>query len=263
RRTIRQKVFAIAGRSPSRNWLYRFLGRHPEIKLGRPSGLDPKRGQYFNRTAVKNHFDLLREVMEEHNIPWENVYNMDEKGCQHGGGRGQSRLKHLISRQKRSHYKFRSDNLELVTVIECVCADGTNLQPGFVFSGKQFSPEWFQVHPDICVSTSPNGWTDDFLGAEWFKQSFVPQATARNTSGQPILLIFDGHGSHMVDEIREAAIQNNIHLFCLPAHTTHKLQPLDVGVFGPLQHAWRTRCDTVVNETGEEIPRENFVKEYM
>ncbi|KIM59046.1 hypothetical protein SCLCIDRAFT_94999, partial [Scleroderma citrinum Foug A] len=85
-------------------------------------------------------------------------------------------------------YKFRSDNLELVTIIECVCADGTSLKPGFVFSGKQFHPEWFQTDPKICVSTSPNGWTDDFLGGEWFKKSFILQATARNASGKPILL---------------------------------------------------------------------------
>jgi hypothetical protein len=41
------------------------------------------------------------------------------------------------------------------------------------------------------------------------------------------------------------------------------LQPLDVGVFGPFQHAWADRCDEVVEDTGEEIPHEDFIKEYM
>jgi hypothetical protein len=54
-----------------------------------------------------------------------------------------------MSRSKRVHYKFKSDNLELVTVIECVCADGTNLQPAFVFSGKEHSPSWWTVDPAI------------------------------------------------------------------------------------------------------------------
>ena len=31
-----------------------------------------------------------------------------------------------------------------------------------------------------------------------------------------------------------------IHLFCLPPNTTHVLQPLDVGVFGPMKQRWRT-----------------------
>ena len=38
----------------------------------------------------------------------------------------------------------------------------------------------------------------------------------------------------------ELARSNNVHLVCLPPHTTHLLQPLDVGVFGPMKAAWRT-----------------------
>ena len=41
------------------------------------------------------------------------------------------------------------------------------------------------------------------------------------------------------------------------------LQPLDVGVFGPFQHAWLDRCDSIVELTGSEMPKEDFVKEYM
>ncbi|KIM88254.1 hypothetical protein PILCRDRAFT_814163, partial [Piloderma croceum F 1598] len=33
--------------------------------------------------------------------------------------------------------------------------------------------------------------------------------------------------------MRKLAEENNIELFCLPPHTTHRTQPLDVGVFGP------------------------------
>ena len=38
----------------------------------------------------------------------------------------------------------------------------------------------------------------------------------------------------------ELARSSNVHLFCLPPHTTHLLQPLDVGVFGPVKNAWRS-----------------------
>jgi hypothetical protein len=46
-------------------------------------------------------------------------------------------------------------------------------------------------------------------------------------------------------------------------HTTYKLQPLDVGVFGPFQCAWSERCDKIVKDTGEEMSHKDFVKEYM
>jgi len=96
---------------------------------------------------------------------------------------------------------------------------------------------------------SDNGWTDDFLGLEWFQKSFIPQATERNTSGKPILLILDGHGSHESVKIIDLALTHNIMVLCLPPHTTHMLQPLDVGVFGPFAREWSEECDRIVDET--------------
>lgn len=43
---------------------------------------------------------------------------------------------------------------------------------------------------------------------------------------------------------------------------THCLQLLDVGIFGPLGNAFSRCCDEVLQETGEEIPIQDFVKEY-
>ena len=58
---------------------------------------------------------------------------------------------------------------------------------------------------------------------QWFIKVFPP--------ARPVLLIEDGHGSHISIELIELARANEVYLLCLPAHTTHILQPLDVGVF--------------------------------
>jgi DDE superfamily endonuclease len=63
--------------------------------------------------------------------------------------------------------------------------------------------------------------------------------------------------------MRTLALENNIHIFCLPPHTTHRLQPLDVGVFGPLQAAWQNWCNDILTETGQEISQPKFISEYM
>ena len=110
---------------------------------------------------------------------------------------------------------------------------------------------------------SENSWTDDFLCEQWFRDIFVPCIKARNTSSAPILLIYDGHGSHLMDGILKLAEENNIELFQLPPHTTHCTQPLDVGIFSPLQHWWMEICDDVLEETGEEIWKVDFIREYM
>lgn len=144
KRTLKQKVEAICGQVPSDNWVGRFLVRNPEIKLARPSGLDPKRAQAFNATVVTKHFKLLEETISRLEIPWENIYNMDEKGLQLGGGRKGRREKYFFARTQRIPIKLQASNLQLVTVVEGVCADGTAVPPGFIFAGASFCPEWFE-----------------------------------------------------------------------------------------------------------------------
>ena len=146
KRTIRKKVQCICGKKPSKGWIHGFLGRWPEITLGKPSGLDPKRAQALNRPVVMHCFEQLDHLVKKYNIEARNMYNMDEKGCQRGGSRKASLQKYFVPRTRCPRYKQRSANLELVTIIECVCADGTSLQPGFVFQGKEF-------FEDVCVPT--------------------------------------------------------------------------------------------------------------
>jgi hypothetical protein len=95
--------------------------------------------------VVERHFQLLGDFLKKHEITWENVYNMDEKGIQLGGGRKLDNTKYLYSRDQRNRVKLQSANLELVTMIECVGADRSILKPGFVFCGKHvLHDEYFE-----------------------------------------------------------------------------------------------------------------------
>ena len=87
---------------------------------------------------------------------------------------------------------------------------------------------------------------------------------AKNKSGKSILLIMDGHGSHCTDKMIEYgyACVPRVHIFLLPPHTTHKLQPLDCGVFGVAQRRWSKLCDQRAME-GNLITRDTVVSEWM
>lgn len=52
---------------------------------------------------------------------------------------------------------------------------------------------------------------------------------------RPLLLLIDGHKSHITLDVVDICRENNIVLLCLPPHTTHALQPLDVSVFKSLK----------------------------
>lgn len=145
-KTIVPYVEDLCGRKPGAGWLRRFLKRNSDrIKYTRTSALDPKRAKSFNYPVVKDYFEKLDAIIAEHDIPVENIYNMDEKGCQLGGGRKQGRRKYLFGKASRLRYRIRDANLELVTVVECVCADGTALKPYIIFKGKRVQKEWFKA----------------------------------------------------------------------------------------------------------------------
>ena len=72
---------------------------------------------------------------------------MNEKSIQLGGGRKGRFRKYLFGkkRDQKHHVRLQNENLQLMTVVECICADETILPPGFVLEEKQgFCPEWFE-----------------------------------------------------------------------------------------------------------------------
>ncbi|KAK7448096.1 hypothetical protein VKT23_013854 [Stygiomarasmius scandens] len=107
---------------------------------------------------------------------WCNLYNVDEIGVQLGGGRnGASNELFFYSERDQNRYKLKSDDLELITVLETACADGTApIKPCFVFKGKLFCQEWSTVDPEILTATTDTGWTNDEIYKTWFKNSFLP-----------------------------------------------------------------------------------------
>lgn len=60
-----------------------------------------------------------------------------------------------------------------------------------------------------------------------------------------ILLLIDNHSSHTSLEAIEYSRENRIVLLSFPPHCSHRLQPLDVGVFGQFKNALKVvllRC---------------------
>ena len=60
------------------------------------------------------------------------------------------------------------------------------------------------------------------------------------------LLIVDGHNSHVIIEVVMQEMQVGLDVLTLPSHTSHRLQPLDVGVFVPYKRAFKRYRDTWV-----------------
>jgi hypothetical protein len=63
------------------------------------------------------------------------------------------------------------------------------------------------------------------------------------TVGTHRLLIIDGHESHESLEFQQYCKDNDIVALCMPPHSSHLLQPLDVGCFAPLKLAYGRQAE--------------------
>ncbi|KAB0805123.1 hypothetical protein PPYR_02093 [Photinus pyralis] len=74
-----------------------------------------------------------------------------------------------------------------------------------------------------------------------------------------VLLILDNHNSHMSPNGLDVYKNNGIILLTLPPHTSHKLQPLDVYVYGPFKTYFNQESDSfMVNNPGKTINLKNI-----
>jgi len=138
-----------------------------------------------------------------------------------------------------------------LTVLESVSAFGTAVPPFVVYKGKGHYTGWHLEtnDPEARFAYSKNGWTDDQLGVAWLLEHFEPKTYTKD----PRLLILDGYGSHITWHFCQFALETNIHILCLAAHPTHLLQPLDIGIFGPLQHYYGKAADIHMRNTRSRV----------
>ena len=69
-------------------------------------------------------------------------------------------------------------------------------------------------------------------------------------------------GTHETLEALEFCFENNIILCRLPSHTSHKLQPCDIGVFGPLKVAYRDQVERLYRGGANTVGKEHFTSLY-
>jgi hypothetical protein len=108
-----------------------------------------------------------------------------------------------------------------------------------IFKATKYSQEgWFKTLPDNWrINISDNGWTTDKIGIDWLQNHFIPYTNGR-VMGIYRMLVLDGHGSHLTAEFDQICTKNNIIPVCMPPHSSHLLQPLDVSCFAVLKRKY-------------------------
>ena len=196
---------------------------------------------------IRSWFSALQDHLKtEYNLEASNflspenskrVFNCDETGFALQGTSGKM-SKILASKGCKNVHIVNTDSHEQITVLIGTNAAGEFLKPLVIFPGLRTPNFYFnEVDTDqYDVAHSEKGWITTPLFFEWLANLFYP--AVKDKVEFPIILFLDGHKSHVNLAVSEFCKDKDIILYCLPPHSSHVLQPLDVGVFGPMKKLW-------------------------
>ena len=238
-------------------WASNFVRRRPELRTRFQRRYDYQRAKCEDPEVIRGWFELVRNTIAKYGICDEDIYNFDETGFMMG----------IISTAMvvtssdgcTNARRMQPGNRKWATVIPGVNSQGWTVPPFVIVAGKNHLTSWYQnsgFPPEWVIAVSENGWTTNERGMDWIRH--FDQHTRSRTVGVYYLLILDGHESHHSDEFEEYCKEHNIITLCMPAHSSHILQPLDVGCFSPLKKAYGRKIEDMMRSHIIHITKDDF-----
>ncbi|XP_052258629.1 uncharacterized protein LOC127863270 [Dreissena polymorpha] len=234
-------------------WMKGFLKRWPEMRVVKPRTLDHVRAKMASEKMVSNFFESYQKCLQKHDLQDKRhlLYNIDEKGVSID-----HKPPYIVASSNYPAQAVTSGKGKTVTIIGAGSASGTAVPPFFVFPGKRMNSDlWKGASPGASGTMSESGWSNTQVFIKYLTKHFIQFMPGRCES--KILLLLDGHRSHVSLILAEWAKENGIILYVLLAHTSHLLQPLDVACYGPFQRIYHSRCHKIIRETSAAITQYN------
>jgi hypothetical protein len=258
-RVIADRLLATrGGERVGVNWPSTFVKRTDSLTTRFNRAYDRQRALCEDPVLIKSWFELVEQTKAKYGICDEDVYNFDEAGFMMG--KITTQLVITASERRARPKSIQPGGREWVTFIAGINAAGWSIPPFLIFTGKYHLSAWYEeaeIPRDWAIAVSDNGWTTNKLGVEWLKH-FVKHTDSK-VVGARRLLILDGHESHQSLEFQELCKENNIYTICMPPHSSHLLQPLDVGCFSPLKRAYSREVENLIRHHINHITKLEFL----
>ena len=198
-----------------RSWFDGFRERHPHLIYRSAQALSRARAACGNEAIIHDFFMKLETVYHQLDIlskPMQ-IFNVDETGVSvvHKPGKVITELG-----RKNVWSVTSAERGKTHTVSACVSASGFAIPPFMIYPRKRMSDRLKEgAVPGTAFHYTKKGWINQELYIAWFQffLSNIPPTW-------PVLLIEDGHASHLSIAVIEIARANGVHMLCLPAHTT-------------------------------------------
>lgn len=242
---------------PSSKWFRLFRQRHKEIVFRKPQLLGKQRA-LITKQDILEWFNAFTKAIKDIDpsilLEPERMYNLDESGFALNAVSG--RILSCVG--NKFPYQVGSEAKTMITTLVCCSATNHYTSPMLIYPGTQFRGfKPHEVFEASFIAKSKNGWTNQDLFCEWLRLVFVPQTS---NIKKPLLLLADGHISHQSLQASKICADNGIVLYCLPPHSSHIMQPLDVGIFKTMKAEWKAAVKRQ-NET-EIVTKRTFAKTF-
>ena len=242
-------------------WASRFIQRHPQLKARYTRSYDYQRARAEDPESIQQWVDLVESKIQQFGITADDIYNVDETGFLSGCITASGKVITAAKRRARRVRRIQPGDRTWVTVVECINGTRTAIPPLIIFPGKSLTDE-VTVQPlpyGWMFTESDKGWTSDDISLRWLKEVYQP--ATQHCHGLYRMLILDGHGSHLTPEFSSYCEEQKIVLLCMPAHSSHLLQPLDVGIFAVLKRAYGEQLKRLCT-TGSHVTKHDFIAAY-
>lgn len=246
KRTKQQKPLTL-------KWFRGFMKRWPDLKVVKPRALEYQRAKSSNPGNVQRYFVELSSILTKYNLfdKPHRIFNVDEKGITLNHA-----PPHVVSGTGDTPQAVTTGKSSTVTILGCGSASGVAIPPYFVFPGMRMRSELMEGStPGAAGDVPESGWSNSVIFLQYLQRHFVHYVPGG--LDEPVLLLLDGHRSHVSVAAVEWAKEHNIVLHVLPAHTSHILQPMDVGCYGPLQKIYNNLCHQKMRATSTVITKQD------
>jgi len=225
-------------------WLRNFRKRYSrQLSLRKPEATSLARSTSFNKTTVAHFFQNYKKALNKNpSISPFNIWNCDETGI------STVHVPPKILASKGLKQVGSMTNAERVTMIAAVNAGGGFMPPMLIFPRKNFKGYMLKGAPIGTIGgANPSGWSNEDLFYD-FMQHFIKYSCASKTN--PVILLMDNHESHISVKSIKLAKENGVTLVTFHPHTSHKMQPLDRGVYGPFNAYYNTAMNDWMGTAG-------------
>lgn len=214
---------------PGDDWFVLFRKRH-NLSIKKPQPVEYLRKRMTDPFVIHEYFVLLEKTLKELNITdATRIWNLDETSV----SLDPSKTKVVGGVGSPSTRTTAGPGKENITVLATVNAAGEKMDPLIVFKGAYVYDNWItkdnntKYDFEISYAASKRGWMETDIFYNYFLKVLIPGFGEK----RPVLLIYDGHSTHVDEKVVALAAKNDITILKLPAHTSHLLQPLDLAVF--------------------------------